>query len=464
MILQAAAVAGCRFAPPPATALAILLAVFAASPGMAQSAPEASAPASLAAAADSSGGLAPTSAAPWNPPRAARAQEPWEMALNAPLTLASLPIRLLGAGLNSGLLVVQENNWVPRVQVMLSLSPPWGIGLRPANLGERTGLAGAVTFEPDSERSWLRASLEGSTLRYGRGHVELGPRWLFAAYTHDWRPQEPFFGDGMDASREDASNFSLRRRRAEARLRLRGGSAVRGAFESWVGERRTVVRRGRESGRPSLEEMFPQLAAATFDVPQDHAVAGARLSLDTRAGRPHWSHGWRLAGQSEHFGHPLAGRGFLFPGDAASPAFSRTTLEGEAGVSFMRDPRTVRLSARVVDTHAADGSQAPVLNDLAVLGGAEGLSGFEPGRFHGMDLAIARLSYIFPLAQTAELELSGELGGVFGNVWRDARLDRAETSYGVAYRLRTERAPLVAVGVAFSREAARLRFSLGGVE
>ena len=441
-----------------------LLAVFAASPGTAQPVPGSSAPASLAAGADSASGLAPTSAVPWNPPRAALAHEPWESVLTAPVTLASLPVRLLGAGVNSGLLVVQENRWVPRVQVLLSLSPPWGIGLRPASLGERTGTGGAVSFEPNPERSWLRASLEGSTLRYGRGHVELGPRWLFAAYTHDWRPQEPFFGSGMDARHEDESNYSLRRRRAEARMHLDGGSAVRSALDSWVGERRTVVRRGRESGRPSLEEVFPQLAAATFDEDQDHAVAGARLSLDARAGRPHWSRGWRVAGQAEYFGHPLSGRGFLFAGDAASPAFGRTTLEGEAGFSFMRDPRTVRLSARVVDTHASDASRPPALHDLAILGGAQGLPGFEPGRFHGMDLAIARLSYIFPLAQTSELELSGELGGVFENVWRGARLDQAQASYGVSYRLRTESAPVVAFGMDFSREAARFRFSLGGVE
>jgi len=439
----------------------VLLAVFVVAPGAARSGSGEGAP---SAWADSAGSLAPTSAAPWNPPRPALAHEPWEAALNAPLALASLPVRLVGAGLGSGMLVVQESRWVPRIQVLLSLSPPWGIGLRPADLGERTGTAGAVTFEPDPGRSWLRASLEGSTLRYGRGHVELGPRWLYAAYTHDWRPQEPFFGAGMEARRADASNYSLRRRRAEARLRLRGGSALRGELESWVGERRTVVRRGRESGRPSLEEVFPELAAASFDEPQDHAIAGARLTLDARAGRPHWSHGWRLAGQAEYFGHPLAGRGVLFAGEAASPAFGRTTLEGEAGFSFMRDPRTVRIAARVVDSHAARGVEPPGLHDLVVLGGAEGLSGFEPGRFHGMDLALARLSYIFPLAQTAELELSGELGGVYANVWRGARLDRAEASYGVSYRLRTERAPVVAVGLDFSREATRFRFSLGGVE
>lgn len=441
--------------------MAILLTAFLVAPGSVRSARGSGAP---SASADSAASLAPTAAAPWNPPRPAPAHEPWEAVLNAPLTLASLPVRAVGAGLGSGMLLVQEDRWIPRVQVLLSLSPPWGIGLRPANLGERTGTAGAVTFEPHPGRSWLRASLEGSTLRYGRGHVEVGPRWLHAAYTHDWRPQEPFFGAGMEARRDDESNYSLRRRTAAARLRLRTGESLRSELESWVGERRTVVRRGRESGRPSLEEVFPELAAVSFDEPQDHAIAGARWTLDARGGRPHWSHGWRLAGQAEYFGHPLGGRGFLFAGDAASPAFGRTMIEGEAGFSFMRDPRTVRIAARVVDTHAARADEPPGLHDLVVLGGAEGLSGFEPGRFHGMDLALARLSYVFPLAQTAELELSGELGGVYANVWRGARLDRAEASYGVSYRLRTERAPVVAVGLHFSREATRFRFSLGGVE
>lgn len=415
-------------------------------------------------APDSAASLAPTHAVPWNPPRPAPAHEPWEAALNAPLTLASLPVRLVGAGLESGLLRVQEDLWIPKVMVFLSFDPPWGIGARPAGLGDRTGTGGALTLEPPPLRGWLRASLEGSTLRYGRGHVELGGRAAFVSYTHDWRPQEPFFGTGMDARAGDVSNYSLRVRRAEARVRLAGGSSLRHELGAWAGERRSVLRRGRDSERPSLEQVFPQLAQAQFDAAQDHAYAGAGLALDTRGGRPHWSHGWRLAGRAEYYGHPLAGRGVLFAGRAASPAFGRTELSAVTGVSFRRDPRTLRLSARVVDTHAIDATQPPALFDLATLGGSAGLAGFEPGRFRGMDLALARLEYVFPLAQHSELALSGELGGVYDSVWRGARLDGAEASYGAWFRLRTEQAPVVAVGLDWSRETVRFGFSLGGVE
>lgn len=421
-------------------------------------------PGSAHAAADSATNLAPTTAVPWNPPRAVSPNELWEEALNAPLTLASLPLRLVGEGVRAGLLKVQEEQWIPKLQLLLGFEPPWGIGLRPAGLGDRTGTGGAVTLTPPPARGWLRASLEGSTLRYGRGHVELGSRAVFASYTHDWRPQDPFFGVGMDAREGDVSNYALRSRRAEARARVAGGSTLRHDLSAWAGERRSVMRRGRDSSRPSLEQVFPQLADASFDQQQDHAYAGASLALDTRGGRPHWSHGWRLAGSAEYLGHPLSGRGVLFAGRAASPAFGRTELAAETGVSFMRDPRTLRFSARVADTRVSRAGEPLALHDLVTLGGSAGLAGFEPGRFRGLDLALARVEYVFPLAQYAELALTGELGGVYDDLWNGGRLDQAEASYGVSYRLRTERAPVIAFGLDMSREGVRFGFDLGGVE
>lgn len=444
-------------------ALAVLSFPLAVRPCRSQDGP-AGAPAPPPAAADSSDALlAATSEPPWNPDRPVPAHEPWESALNTPLTVASLPVRVVGAGVRSGLMKVQEDLWIPRAQVLL-VRPPWGLGASPADLGARTGFGGAITFEPPPLHGWLRARLEGSTLRYGRGHVELGTRALYAAYTHDWRPQEPFFGTGMAARETDVSDYSLRARRAELRAHAVRAGAVRAALEAWAGERRVVARRGRDPQRPSLDQVFPALADALFDAEQDHVFAGGSLTLDARAGRPHWSRGWRVSGQAEIYGHPPGGNGVLFAGRRDSPAFGRTTLSAETGVSFMRDPRTVRLSARVVDTHAADGNHPPAILDLPTLGGSAGLTGFEPGRFHGADLVAARVAYVFPLAEHAEFEVSAERGGVFDDVWGGARLDRTRTSYGVSYRLRTDRVPIAAVGLDWSREATRVRFALGGVE
>jgi len=416
------------------------------------------------ASAPSANDLAPTSEIPWNPDRPVPSHETWEQVLNAPLTVVSIPFRLVGALTGRSLLTIQERRLVPKLQEVLSFQAPWGIGLGPADLGERTGFGGTVWIVPRPLQGILRARLEGSTRHYNRGRVELGSAAWFVSYTHDWRPQEPFFGFGMEAREADVSDFSLRTRRAELRARLRRAEPVRTEFEAWVGERRAVVRRGREPDRASLEQVFPQVADAVFDVNEDHPYAGAGLTLDARRGRPHWTHGWRLAGTAEYFGHPPGGHGLLFPGRAASPAFSRATLEALTGFSFMRDPRSIRVSARIVDTHAIRGNEPVPLHDLPVLGGAEGLSGFEPGRFRGADLVSARLGYVFPLAEHAELEFSVERGGVFDDVWQGARLDRMRDSYGISYRLRTDVAPVGAVGVDWSHEGARVRFVMGRVE
>ena len=430
----------------------------------AQSAPAGATPDSAIALTSPDTELAPTSAVPWNPARPVPERQPWEAVLDAPLTVASIPVRLVGAALRAGMLRAQEDQWVAHVKAVMLFDPPWGLGLRPADLGDRTGFGGGVVFSPPIAKDWLHAELLGSTLRYGRARVALGPPELLASYRHDWRPQEAFFraGDGRPLGR--CSNYSTRARRAELRMHVRDGSRLRREMSTWFGERRVVMRRGRDRGRPSLEDVFPQLAAGAFDVDQDHVVTGGRLALDTRAGHPHWSRGWQAAAQWERYGAPRSGAGVLFPGRAESPGFTRLTLQAQAGTSFHRDPRTLRFAARVVDTHAFDPSRPPALFDLPGLGGSEGLAGFEPGRFHGPDLVLARVAYVFPLAEHSELLMSSELGGVFDDVWRGARLDRMEGSHGISFRVRSQDAPLAAVGVHWSREQVRFGFSLGGVE
>lgn len=416
------------------------------------------------AAADSSTDLAPTSAVPWNPSRAVPAHESWEEALNAPLTLISLPVRAIGAATEAGLLHVQQNSLIPRTRLLLALAPKVGLTLRPASLGDRTGLGAAMDFTPPQLGGRFRAGLDASTGKYSRGRVELGPRWLLAVYTTDWRPQQPYFGSGSDSRQDDATSYAARSQRAELRLRLLAGRRVRGEFGAWIGERQAVLRNGRDQERPSFEGSFPPGATGLLDVRQQHFVNGARAALDTREGAPHWSRGLRVAAQAERYGRTPDGRPVLFDGSDASPGFWRYTIEGQTGWSFMRDPRTIRLSARVVDVAPFDGARPPTLLDLSRLGGGAGLAGFEPGRFHGLDLFVARLGYLFPIAQYAELEIASEAGMVSGDVWRETRLDGLEQSYTVMLRPRTERAPLGAVGVSWSRESVRVGFSLGGVE
>src|SRR5204862_8160768 len=132
------------------------------------------------------------------------------------------------------------------------------------------------------------------------------------------------------------------------------------------------------------------------DLHEDGVTGGATITYDARIkGIQHWVRGWRAGLMAESFADQSRSR-LLFPASEASSRFTRLRYDAEAGSSFfMADPRTVRLALRVVDQHLDRGLILPP--DLASLGAGEGLAGFEPRRFHDLDAALARLTYLFPL-------------------------------------------------------------------
>jgi hypothetical protein len=102
-----------------------------------------------------------------------------------------------------------------------------------------------------------------------------------------------------------------------------------------------------------------------------------------------------------------------------------------------------------------------LISDLSVLGGAEGLSGYEAGRFQDLDLALGELGYIFPIGKNLEIDAHVEVGGVFPDL-EAARSDQLKKSYGTMLRVRGDRSLICEVGVEWSREQTRFRFSFGG--
>ena len=130
----------------------------------------------------------------------------------------------------------------------------------------------------------------------------------------------------------------------------------------------------------------------------------------------------------------------------------------------MRDPRTIRLGVRVSHQDVPHRAGAMRIYDLAGLGGNRGLYGFEPGRFYDLDMVVGQLTYLFPLAQHFELDVHTELGNVYRDVMKDPTWTSLRNSYGVMLRPRTNDTPLGSVGVDWSNEGVRFRFSIGGVE
>jgi hypothetical protein len=412
-----------------------------------------------AAVADSE--LAASRAPPWNPSSPAPAAEPWERAIRLPLRVATFPLSVLDGGLEWTFRYVEESNLVPRLERLSGA--PHGLSLTPASLGDRTGLGGAIRYRPPPLHDALAAEISESVRHYTRARLEAtyGPAQL--AYAYDWRPSERFFDYGLASSNDLASTYAVRKQSYRLGLAYpwakRGEKPPRNQLRAWAGPRESILKSGREG--PSFDLAFPH-TAAQLGLRREDFVYGAGASLDTRSGVPHWGRGFRLATQAERFDRSI---GALSIGDAraAAPQFTRMSVEGEAGVSFMRDPRTIRLAIRAVN-QAVDSDEPPLLlSDLMSLGGNAGLAGFEPGRFHDMDLLVGKLSYIFPLTLNLELDLHAESGGVYSRLV-DARLRSFKSSYGIALRPRLDTAPLGSIGIDWSAETMRLRYSIGGVE
>jgi hypothetical protein len=445
-------------------------------PGVAQNPADSTAVADSSAAEDSADtassgvtatgptGLEATTTAPWTPAHPVGSERGWESAVRLPLRVVTFPLTALGKGLEGTMASVEETNLVPRLTVSIASLPQAGILIGPASLGDDTGLGGEIGFKPPQLSGVFAAELSGSLERYTRTRIGLGMGPLQAFYLYDWRPREDFYGFEMDSDLGTITSYALRSQTFALSLaypwRLVNGKQPRNQMRVWGGPRESTMRRGRAGN--SFDETFPELAELR-DKRQEHFRYGARLTTDHRSGTPHWGHGARVLLEAERYEGNTNDALAIRSGNTNAPSFSRFSGEFEGGVSFRRDPNTLRLELRAVDQVGDSGDSGYLLSDLMVLGGSSGLAGFEPGRFHDVDLLVGKLTYLFPLTRNLEFDMHAEAGGVFRNL-KDADVGAFATCYGLALRPRTDAGPLATIGVDWSNESVRIRYTFGGVE
>jgi undecaprenyl-diphosphatase len=421
------------------------------------------------ASADTSD-LGPTSAPPWNPPRAMPRRQTWEQVVLLPGRIVSLPLSGLGAVTRAAMLPIEDSGLIPMAPRAGPGRPRRVLSFALPALGDRTGLGGTAELRsPSSFRPLILSARHTATLfKYGSTRVgaSLGP--IALQYGFDWRPQDRFYGIGISASRDSLTDFGAQQEFARGILQWGAspGSAPvhpHVSVSAWGGPRSLVTRTGRDSREVSFEERFPALGSATLDRRVEHLVYGGSLSADWRSGRPHWSHGSRLMLGVERYDTPVRALA-LHSSQFDGAQFTRYSIETEAGISFMRDPRTIRLLVRLTDQRVGSGRDHFLLSDMARLGGRDGLAGFAPGRFHDLDLLHSRLMHVFPLERLFEVEVHSEWGAVYPDVWKDATLGTLKHSFGLSLRARSDAAPRGALGFDVSSEGMRIHYALGGVE
>ena len=387
-----------------------------------------------------------------------------------PERIVSLPLSGLGCVTRAALLHVEDSGLIPMAPRSPRVRPRRFITLQLPGLGDRTGLGGAAELRTAwaSSLPQVSARYAATILKYNStlAGMSFGP--IALQYGFDWRPQDQFYGVGTSTSRDSLADFGAQQEFARGILSwgTRSDSTVARPhvkFSAWGGPRSLVTRTGRDSKEVSYDVRFPALGSATLDRRVEHLVYGGNLSGDWRSGRPHWSHGGRLTLGVERYDTPIQSLA-LHSSRFDGAQFTRYSVETEGGISFMRDPRTIRLMVRVIDQTVGSGRDHFLLSDLARLGGQDGMAGFRPGRFHDLDLLHTRIMYVFPLARLFEFEVHSEWGAVYPDVWKDASLGTLKNSVGVSLRARSDAAPRGALGLDVSSEGVRIRYALGGVE
>ena len=450
--------------------------------GLASSAPAAPAtPADSSASAGSD--LVASTAPPWVPPSAVPASEPWETVLRFPGRVLSLPFVVLGNAAEGSVRYIEDENVAYKGLAVIALQREHGFAIVPASLGDRTGTGLEARWAPPGLGRRLLGEISASTRQYNRERVALffGP--LRAVYLSEWRSRDPFFGAGMQTLHEDASAYAVRGQAARVILSLPSAGDRRGSmkvlegrvlnpaadrddpkqatFSAWAGPRYLRMTDGRDTRFRSIETVHPE-AQAQLNLNIEHFVYGVRLMREARYGRPHWTNGWRASVEAERYDKAIEALALKDAHTDAQP-FTRLTYHLQAGASFGRDPRTIRVFLTAVDQVLDDGDGTFLIPDLRSLGGGNGLFGFEAGRFRDLDAMLGRLSYIYPIGKNLEMDLHVEEGAVMANL-ADASGVRFRPSIGASLRVRADFVMLGMIAIEASSEQTRFRFSIGGVE
>ncbi len=406
---------------------------------------------------------------PWNPSHPIPRRQAWERAVLLPGRILTLPLSAVGWMASRGLLVLEQRNIISQGSPpSVAGSPRPRAGLKLSDLGDRSGLGLGLQLRSPVPggpfRPQLAAQYSATLHHYTGTALALGSSPVQLQYNYDWRPEERFYGLGDGAASHGASGFAARTESVRAGLRFglhraASDSLPRDLVAIWAGPRSAAVGRTREAGIATIAGPFPEYGAQ-LEHPVEQFVYGARVSADTRTGHPHWTRGWRVLVQAERFDDPVKALA-LHSATADGARFDRYEFEGETGFSFRREPRTVRVLVRLVDQNVEARADRFLVSDLASLGGTPGLLGYESERFHDLDLALGRITYIFPLSRRLEMDLHGEWGGVYHDVWVDPKPNTVRGSAGFAVRVRDNDVVLGSLGLDAGSREVRLTYTLG---
>ena len=293
-----------------------------------------------------------------------------------------------------------------------------------------------------SWRSYRMARGRVELTNLARSRVALGSELRWHDYT-----QNSYFGEGPDSLETDRSEYRLKSVNAIAYTNVRPVQWLTiGGRAGWLRSPSLLEPTGRfRRDLPATQQVFAGDAVfARADQP-DYAHGELSLTADTRDHRSHPTSGGLYRGSWTRFSDR----------DTAEFSFQRFEAEGAHFVTLPDAHVTFAARGWLVASDTAEGATIPFYL-MPALGGSNTLRAFANYRFHDRHFALANLEMRVALLAHLDAAVFADAGNVAP---RMADLNLSRTSFGIGFRLHSEKATFGRLDVTKGVEGWRLTVS-----
>jgi outer membrane protein assembly factor BamA len=284
-----------------------------------------------------------------------------------------------------------------------------------------------------------------STQGYSRGaaglniyHLGGAPLSLHVRAQHYEYPQQDFFGFGQDSQEDNRSNYLLRS--TEGSVALSWQATRRVEVAGGVSYLDPTVGTGTDNRYPGVAELFRPVTIPGYLAQPDFVKSDAGVAFDWRDNPLHPHAGGRYGVQfSDYHDRDLDAYGFR-----------RVRVDLQQFIPIPDRYRTIALHAAADFTDPNAGQQVPFYFTPS-LGGAQALRGFREFRFQDRNSILLTAEYRWEAWWALDGAFFVDAGQV-ATRRRDFSIDDFDVSYGVGFRVHSNRAFVARLDLAFSRE------------
>jgi hypothetical protein len=298
---------------------------------------------------------------------------------------------------------------------------------------QRANRIGVTARAASSSRGYNRLSAGAGVTNIAGAPVDL----TLHAQRYEY-PQEDFFGIGRDSRSEDRTNYL--QEGTEAGTALRWRPARRVELGGGLALLSPTVGPGTDSRYVSTEQRFDPTGLPGFSAQPDFLRTNASASFDWRDNPLHPHAGGRYRVEFSNYRDREL--------DAFD--FQRVEVEVQQYVPLPHRYRTLALRAAAVLTDPAAGHEVPFFYQ-PTLGGSRELRGFREFRFRDRNSLALTAEYRWEASWMLDGALFVDAGTV-GHQARDLSLRNLDVSYGVGFRVHSNRAFVTRLDLAMGRE------------